>query len=108
MDRRLTLAEVVRLIGRHRATLFRWRQQGKFPEKHPFGGRRQSDIERWLRLQRTSISSRAPDQNLIAARCPEITSTFRGKPSREMGEQKSRTADHLLRWLTHARPAMQH
>jgi predicted DNA-binding transcriptional regulator AlpA len=78
LDRRLTAAEVVRLVGCHRATLFRWRRQGKFPEKHPFGGWRQSDIERWLRLQRTSISSRAPDQSPIAARCPEIT-TFRGK-----------------------------
>jgi hypothetical protein len=51
-----------------------------FPEKHPFGGWRQSDIERWLRLQRTSISSRTPDPNPIAARRPEITSTLRGKP----------------------------
>jgi predicted DNA-binding transcriptional regulator AlpA len=80
LDRRLTAAEVVRLIGCHRATLFRWRRQGKFPEKHPFGGWRQSDIERWLRLQRTSISSRTPDPNPIAARRPEITSTLRGKP----------------------------
>jgi predicted DNA-binding transcriptional regulator AlpA len=79
MDRRLTAGEVVRLIGCHRATLFRWRRQGKFPERHPFGGWRQSDIERWLRLQRTSNSSRTPDRNPIAARCPGITSTSLGK-----------------------------
>ena len=79
LDRRLTAAEVVRLIGCHRATLFRWRRQGKFPEKHPCGGWRQSDIERWLRPQRISTTSRTPDQNPIPAQRPVI-STFREKP----------------------------
>lgn len=48
LDQRMTTAEVLRVVGVHRATLFRWRRKGTFPAKHVSGGWLRSDIERWL------------------------------------------------------------
>jgi predicted DNA-binding transcriptional regulator AlpA len=54
MDARLSTAEVVRIVGVNRSTLFRWMKKGTFPPKHLCGGWRKSDIEIWL------ASSHAP------------------------------------------------
>lgn len=48
LDRRISTREALRVIGVHRATVLRWIKQGKFPPKHPSGGWRRSDLERWL------------------------------------------------------------
>ena len=48
LDQRMTTAEVLRVVGVHRVTLFRWTRKGTFPPKHIFGGWLRSDIERWL------------------------------------------------------------
>lgn len=51
-DRVVNTHEAVRIAGKHRATLFRWARDGKFPQKRMFkGGKRAwvlSDIERWI------------------------------------------------------------
>ena len=47
-DLRMTTPEVQRVVGVHRATLFRWMRKGTFPPKHHSGGWLRSDIEHWL------------------------------------------------------------
>ena len=44
----MTTAQVIRVVGVHRTTLFRWTQLGLFPPKHLLGGWLRSDIEEWL------------------------------------------------------------
>ncbi|HBZ71237.1 MAG TPA: DNA-binding protein [Deltaproteobacteria bacterium] len=44
----MTTAEVLRVVGVHRTTLFRWMRKGAFPSKHHSGGWLRSDIEHWL------------------------------------------------------------
>ena len=48
LDQRMTTAEVLRVVGVHRATLYRWTCKGGFPAKHVSGGWLRSDIESWL------------------------------------------------------------
>lgn len=48
LDQRMTTAEVLRVVGVHRATLFRWTRKGTFPPKHHSGGWLRSDVEHWL------------------------------------------------------------
>jgi predicted DNA-binding transcriptional regulator AlpA len=45
LDQRMTTAEVLRVVGVHRVTLFRWTRKGAFPPKHFSGGWLRSDIE---------------------------------------------------------------
>lgn len=47
-DLRMTTPEVLRVVGVHRATLFRWMRKGTFPPKHHSGGWLRSDVEHWL------------------------------------------------------------
>lgn len=47
-DLRMTTAEVLRVVGVHRTTLFRWMRKGAFPPRHHSGGWLRSDIEHWL------------------------------------------------------------
>lgn len=44
----MSTAEVLRVVGVHRVTLFRWARKGRFPPKHVAGGWLRSDIEFWL------------------------------------------------------------
>jgi predicted DNA-binding transcriptional regulator AlpA len=48
LDQRMSTTEVLRVVGVHRVTLFRWMRKGTFPPKHFSGGWLRSDIERWL------------------------------------------------------------
>jgi predicted DNA-binding transcriptional regulator AlpA len=48
LDQRMSTAEVLRVVGVNRSTLFRWIQKGRFPRKHASGGWLRSDIEHWL------------------------------------------------------------
>jgi len=48
LDQRMSTAEVLRVVGVNRSTLFRWIQKGRFPRKHASGGWLRSDIELWL------------------------------------------------------------
>lgn len=48
LDQRMSTAEVLRVVGVNRSTLFRWTQKGRFPHKHPSGGWLRSEVERWL------------------------------------------------------------
>lgn len=55
MDQRMMTAEVLRVVGVHRATLYRWTRRGGFPAKHASGGWLRSDIESWLSQRATRI-----------------------------------------------------
>jgi predicted DNA-binding transcriptional regulator AlpA len=68
LDLRMNTSEVLRVVGVHRSTLYRWTRAGFFPVKHPAGGWLRSDIESWL-------SQRAPytDVNQSAAASPRRT-----------------------------------
>lgn len=48
LDQRLSTAEVLRVVGVNRSTLFRWRKRGRFPDKHPCGGWLRSEVDKWL------------------------------------------------------------
>ena len=48
LDQRMSTAEVLRVVGVNRSTLFRWTKRGRFPRKHVSGGWLRSDVERWL------------------------------------------------------------
>ena len=48
LDQRISTRDVLRVVGVNRSTIFRWTRKGMFPAKHPSGGWRKSDIERWL------------------------------------------------------------
>jgi predicted DNA-binding transcriptional regulator AlpA len=48
LDVRVSTAEVLRIVGVHRTTLYRWSRAGMFPLKHASGGWLRSDIEQWL------------------------------------------------------------
>lgn len=48
LDQRMTTGEVLRVVGVHRATLYRWTRKGAFPAKHHSGGWLRSDIDTWL------------------------------------------------------------
>jgi predicted DNA-binding transcriptional regulator AlpA len=48
LDQRMSTAEVLRVVGVNRSTLFRWTRSGRFPHKHASGGWLRSDIELWL------------------------------------------------------------
>lgn len=65
-DRVVNTREAVRIAGKHRATLFRWARDGKFPKKRTFaGGKRAwvlSDIERWMAGE-TKTEGRRPKSN---------------------------------------------
>jgi predicted DNA-binding transcriptional regulator AlpA len=76
LDRRMSTADVLRIVGVHRATLFRWTRKGIFPAKHVSGGWIRSDIERWL-------ACRASPQPLSLVR------PSRKGMSREAGAQSS-------------------
>lgn len=56
----MTTAEVLRVVGVHRVTLFRWTRKGSFPPKQVSGGWLRSDIEQWL-------SHRAPAREATSA-----------------------------------------
>jgi prophage regulatory protein len=52
LDQLLNSADIERVTGRHRCTVFRWMREGRFPAKviregRPIGWLR-SDVERWL------------------------------------------------------------
>jgi predicted DNA-binding transcriptional regulator AlpA len=53
LDSRMNTAEVQRVTGVHRTTLYRWTRTGDFPGKHHSGGWLRSDVELWL-SRRTS------------------------------------------------------
>ena len=48
LDQRMSTAEVLRVVGIHRTTLFRWTNDGRFPRKHSSGGWLRSEVESWL------------------------------------------------------------
>jgi predicted DNA-binding transcriptional regulator AlpA len=52
-DRILSVAEVCRIVGKHRATLYRWAEDGLFPRFRRFGRRSAglwwSELLRWMR-----------------------------------------------------------
>ena len=55
LDQRMSTAEVLRVVGVHRTTLYRWSRAGLFPLKHASGGWLRSDIELWLSLRAPPI-----------------------------------------------------
>lgn len=55
LDQRMSTAEVLRIVGVHRVTLFRWTRKGTFPPKHSSGGWLRSDIEHWLSCRTNGI-----------------------------------------------------
>ena len=55
LDVRMSTAEVLRVVGVHRTTLYRWSRAGLFPLKHASGGWLRSDIELWLSLRAPPI-----------------------------------------------------
>ncbi len=54
LDQRMSTAEVLRVVGVNRSTLFRWTKRGRFPGKHVSGGWLRSDVERWLAGNRST------------------------------------------------------
>src|SRR5437764_11482769 len=54
LDQRMSTAEVLRVVGVNRSTLFRWTKSGRFPGKHVSGGWLRSDVERWLAGNRST------------------------------------------------------
>jgi predicted DNA-binding transcriptional regulator AlpA len=48
LDQRMTTADVLRVVGVNRSTIFRWIKRGLFPQRHASGGWLRSDVERWL------------------------------------------------------------
>jgi predicted DNA-binding transcriptional regulator AlpA len=69
LDQRMTTAEVLRVVGVNRSTLFRWVEKGRFPRKHVSGGWLRSDIELWL-AEKTRPDSTADCQAVPPARYP--------------------------------------
>ena len=61
LDQRMSTAEVLRVVGVNRSTLFRWIQKGRFPRKHASGGWLRSDIELWLAEKIVPRVTRAGD-----------------------------------------------
>ena len=61
LDQRMSTAEVLRVVGVNRSTLFRWIQKGSFPRKHASGGWLRSDIELWLAEKIVPRVTRAGD-----------------------------------------------
>ncbi|MBS0577763.1 MAG: AlpA family phage regulatory protein [Proteobacteria bacterium] len=53
----MTTKQVLRVVGVHRTTLFRWTKLGIFPRRHTLGGWLRSEIELWL--------SRRPNPMLV-------------------------------------------
>jgi predicted DNA-binding transcriptional regulator AlpA len=71
LDQLLTMRDVQYVTGRDRSTIYRWIQQGLFPPKHAFRGKRRgwrrSDIERWLmgdRQNEMSVPTETPDRSI--------------------------------------------
>lgn len=48
LDQRMTTADVLRVVGVNRSTIFRWVKRGIFPQRHASGGWLRSDVEKWL------------------------------------------------------------
>ncbi|MBS0377233.1 MAG: AlpA family phage regulatory protein [Proteobacteria bacterium] len=48
MDQRITTKQVLRVVGVHRTTLFRWTRLGLFPPRLGSGGWLRSDVDDWL------------------------------------------------------------
>ena len=48
LDQMMKTAEVVRLLRRHRTTIFRWIKKGLFPSRHASGDFLRSDIVKYL------------------------------------------------------------
>ena len=69
LDQRMSTAEVLRVVGVNRSTLFRWIQKGRFPRKHASGGWLRSEIELWL-AEKTLPGSIADHQAVPPARNP--------------------------------------
>jgi predicted DNA-binding transcriptional regulator AlpA len=69
LDQRMSTAEVLRVVGVNRSTLFRWIQKGRFPRKHVSGGWLRSEIEVWL-AEKTPPDSIADHQAMPPARNP--------------------------------------
>ena len=61
MDRLLTLAQVLALVGVTYSTIIRWRNAGTFPEPHNGRGKKlfwtKSSIENWMNRQPQLVSS---------------------------------------------------
>ena len=61
MDRLLTLAQVLALVGVTYSTIIRWRNAGTFPEPHNGRGKKlfwtQSSIENWMNRQPQPVGS---------------------------------------------------
>ena len=60
LDRMIKTAELVRLLRRHRTTIFRWIKRGLFPPRHKSGDWRRSDIENWIKDQNGSSTYMGP------------------------------------------------
>jgi predicted DNA-binding transcriptional regulator AlpA len=54
MDQRMTTADVLRVVGVDRSTIFRWVKRGIFPSRHASGGWLRSEVETWLAEKRAS------------------------------------------------------
>src|SRR6202043_2423885 len=67
LDQRMSTAEVLRVVGVNRSTLFRWTKKGRFPGKHGSGGWLRSDVERWLAEKRSPalMSSGSRDSTVV-------------------------------------------
>jgi len=60
LDQRMSTADVLRVVGVNRSTLFRWTKKGRFPAKHASGGWLRSDVERWLTAKMDADAPRNP------------------------------------------------
>jgi predicted DNA-binding transcriptional regulator AlpA len=60
LDCRMNSAEVQRVTGVHRTTLYRWTRTGEFPVKHHAGGWLRSEIEFWLSQRAPSLQAQWP------------------------------------------------
>ena len=69
LDQRMSTAEVLRVVGVNRSTLFRWIRKSRFPRKHASGGWLRSEIELWL-AEKTLPDAIADHQAVPPARKP--------------------------------------
>jgi predicted DNA-binding transcriptional regulator AlpA len=60
LDARMSTTEVLRLVGVHRATLYRWTRSGDFPVKHDSDGWLRSEVELWLTQRAPRLESQRP------------------------------------------------
>ena len=71
IDQVLSTHDIEQITGRHRCTIYRWVRAGTFPEKRAGGGRGwlRSDVERWLKGER---SSEAPRKSVPGLKLPSV------------------------------------